>query len=159
MTLAEPIRTYIEYHYALTRRVWESIQHLSDEQFVIEIPHSHGSIRNQMVHLATTDARWLHGMQGQPEARYITFDPADYPTRQSAQALWEGVAQEALHFVAGLDDAGMLHAPQGVGGPAWQVLLHVVNHGTDHRAQVLRALHDFGAPTFDQDFMMYLWTR
>jgi uncharacterized damage-inducible protein DinB len=37
----------------------------------------------------------------------------------------------------------------------WQTLLHLVNHGTDHRAQVLRALHDFGAETFDQDLVFY----
>lgn len=153
MTLAEPIRTYIEYHYTLTRRVWESIHKISDEQFVAEIPHSHGSIRNQMVHLATTDARWMRGLQGRPNARQITFDPGDYPTRQTAQSLWEGVAQEALAYVASLNDEAMLSAPLGVGAPAWQALLHIANH----RAQVLRALHDFGVPTFDQDFILYLW--
>ncbi|MBK7915376.1 MAG: hypothetical protein IPJ94_03790 [Chloroflexi bacterium] len=26
----------------------------------------------------------------------------------------------------------------------WQVLLHVANHGTDHRAQLLRLLNDLG---------------
>lgn len=159
MILAEPIHTYIEYHHALTRRVWESIEHLSDEQFVTEIPYSHGSIRNLMVHLATTDARWLRGLQGQPDARWLTFHPEDYPTRRAAQALWEQIAQEGLDYVAGLDDEGMQRVPQGMGEPAWQVLLHIVNHGTDHRSQVLRALHDFGAPTFDQDFITYLWSR
>jgi uncharacterized damage-inducible protein DinB len=39
----------------------------------------------------------------------------------------------------------------------WQVLLHVVNHGTDHRAQVLRILHDFGAPTTAQDYIFYVY--
>ena len=159
MTLGEPIRTFIEYHYTLTRRVWESIQHINDEQFVAEIPHSRGSIRNQMVHLATTDIRWLRGLQEDPGARQINFDPADYPTRQSAQALWESVAQEALDYVARLDDESMLHTRQGMGGPAWQALLHIANHGTDHRAQVLRALHDFDAPTFDQDLIFHLWRR
>jgi uncharacterized damage-inducible protein DinB len=43
--------------------------------------------------------------------------------------------------------------------PAWQVFAHVANHGTDHRAQILRLLHDLGAPTFSQDFMIYLWER
>jgi uncharacterized damage-inducible protein DinB len=33
----------------------------------------------------------------------------------------------------------------------------MVNHGTDHRAQVLRSLHDFGAPTFNQDLIIHLW--
>jgi uncharacterized damage-inducible protein DinB len=30
---------------------------------------------------------------------------------------------------------------------------------TDHRAQMLRTLHDFGAPTFEQDMIFYLWGR
>jgi uncharacterized damage-inducible protein DinB len=42
-------------------------------------------------------------------------------------------------------------------GPTWQVLSHLVNHGTDHRAQVLRALHELGAPTFSQDLIHHLW--
>ena len=45
--------------------------------------------------------------------------------------------------------------------PVWQILLHVVNHATDHRAQTLRLLDQLGAPTFEQDFMLYLyaWDR
>ncbi len=39
----------------------------------------------------------------------------------------------------------------------WQVLLHVVNHGTDHRAQLLRLIHDFGVKTTSQDFIFYIY--
>jgi hypothetical protein len=35
----------------------------------------------------------------------------------------------------------------------------MVNHGTDHRAQVLRILTDFGAPAFDQDLMVWLGNK
>jgi uncharacterized damage-inducible protein DinB len=159
MIFAEPVHVYLQYHYALTRRLWESIQHLSDEQFVAQIPYSRGSIRDHLVHLATTDTRWLRGLQGQPDARLLKFNPADYPTRQAAQTLWDGVAQDALAYISGLDDDAMQRTPPGMPGPAWQVLMHLANHGTDHRAQVLRALHDFGAPTFDQDLIYYLWPR
>jgi uncharacterized damage-inducible protein DinB len=41
----------------------------------------------------------------------------------------------------------------------WQVLIHVVNHGTDHRAQILRILHDFGLKTTSQDFIFYVYDR
>ena len=34
-----------------------------------------------------------------------------------------------------------------------QALLHVVNHGTDHRAQVLRLLNDLGVKTAYQDII------
>ena len=40
---------------------------------------------------------------------------------------------------------------------AWQVLLHVVNHGTDHRAQMLRILHDMGAQTVSQDYIFFVY--
>ncbi len=66
---------------------------------------------------------------------------------------------ELLDYVRTLDEAKALGTPPGLYGPAWQVLLHLGNHGTDHRAQVLRALQAFGAPTFDQDFILYQWFR
>ncbi len=39
----------------------------------------------------------------------------------------------------------------------WQVLIHVVNHGTDHRAQVLRVLNDLGINTTYQDYIFYAY--
>ena len=38
----------------------------------------------------------------------------------------------------------------------WVGLLQVAHHGTDHRAQILRALYDLGAPTFEQNFALYM---
>jgi uncharacterized damage-inducible protein DinB len=37
-----------------------------------------------------------------------------------------------------------------------QVLLHMVNHGTDHRAQMLKILHDFGVKTESQDYIFFV---
>jgi uncharacterized damage-inducible protein DinB len=47
--------------------------------------------------------------------------------------------------------------PPGMKEPRWQIITQVTNHGTDHRAQLLRILHDFGAPTFGQDLILYWW--
>jgi uncharacterized damage-inducible protein DinB len=41
----------------------------------------------------------------------------------------------------------------------WQVLLHVANHGTDHRAQILRQLNDLGIKTGYQDYIFYVYER
>lgn len=40
---------------------------------------------------------------------------------------------------------------------AWQVLLRVANHGTDHRAQLLRVLHNLGVKTESQDYIFYVY--
>jgi len=65
-------------------------------------------------------------------------------------------------YLAGLRDemlsARPIREPEEDRGLAvWQVLWHVVNHGTDHRAQLLRELHDLGAATKGQDFIFYVY--
>ena len=40
---------------------------------------------------------------------------------------------------------------------AWQALIHVVNHGADHRAQILRLLGDLGVRTGPQDYAYYVY--
>jgi uncharacterized damage-inducible protein DinB len=159
MIEVEMLQTMVDYHHALYGKLWDSIMHLTDEQFVEPLAYSRGSIRDQMVHVANTDARWLRGLQEDPTARSLRFDPAEYDTRERALALWEQVSAELAAYMATLDEAAVAHILAGIGAPAWQVVLHVVNHGTDHRAQILRALYDLGAPTFDQDLILYLRTR
>jgi uncharacterized damage-inducible protein DinB len=41
----------------------------------------------------------------------------------------------------------------------WQALLHVANHGTDHRAQILRLLNDLGVKTTSQDYIFYIYNH
>ena len=94
MQPVEILRSLIDYHYAMFGRVWDSIMHLSDEQFVQEVAYSHGSLRNQVVHVAAVDTRWLMGLRELPDARAFHLIPADYPTRAAARAVWDGVARE-----------------------------------------------------------------
>jgi uncharacterized damage-inducible protein DinB len=39
----------------------------------------------------------------------------------------------------------------------WELLMHIANHATDHRAQILAMLHHhFGVKTIEQDMIFYL---
>lgn len=159
MTQIAVIQTFVEYNYALHEKMWESIEQLIDAQWLHEVNHSHRSVRNQMVHLTQVDRAWLRGLQGDPNARQFRLDPTDYPTAATLRPVWDEVARDMQAYVAGLDDAALNDTVPGMMGPTWQVLLHVMNHGTDHRAQTLRLLHDLGAPTFDQDMIIHLWFK
>ncbi len=107
--------------------------------------------------MAVVDRRWLRGMQDQPDARGYTVNPADFPTRLSAYEFWDQGAKDLTRYVRSLNDQALNSIPIGMLGPVWQVLFHLVNHATDHRAQLLRALSDFGIKTFDQDFILFQW--
>jgi uncharacterized damage-inducible protein DinB len=157
MSALENIRAYIDYHIALSRQVWDSIDQITDEQFLLDDAYSRGSIRNLVVHLASVDRRWLAGLKNLPDVGHLAFD--DYPNRDSARATFESVAKDLTDYVAALSEAELEQNPADIPSPRMVVLMHMVNHGTDHRATVLQKLNEFGAPTFGQDFILWLWSR
>ncbi len=83
----------------------------------------------------------------------------EYPDRASVREYWGTVAADLSEYVNNLDDAHLGENPTDIPGPRWEVLLHLVNHGTDHRSTVLQKLNNYGAPTFDQDFIIWLAKR
>ena len=153
----ELIKTFIEYHIDMSRRVWDSIDQITDEQFLADDAYSRGSIRNLMVHLASTDRRWLAGLKNADDVGHLKFE--DYSTRATARNVFEQVAKGLAEYANTLNDAELAQNPNNLPNPRWTVLFHMINHGTDHRATVLQKLTEFGAPTFDQDFILWLWSR
>jgi len=157
MTTTDIIKTLIDYHIATTRRVWESIDKISDEQFLADDAYSRGSIRNLMVHLANTDRNWLDGLKNQPERQFKKYE--EYPDRASVRSYWDSVAKDVSDYVSNVSETELNQNPVDIPSPRWAVLLHLVNHGTDHRSTVLQKLTEYGAPTFDQDLVFWLWGK
>lgn len=160
---ADNIRALYDYHFGINRRLWdECIMQLSDEQFVEEIPYSLGSIRNQIVHMMTVDASWfarLEEVELAPE-----LDTVHFPDRASVRRTWDVIEARMRVYLEHLRDSRLDYVVEYTtrrlgprSTPTWQILTHVLTHGADHRAQVLAGLHQLGAPTLEQDLMLYLW--
>ena len=157
---AAAFRHFYNYHFAENRRIWDDhIVPLSHEQFTQKMNYSHGSIRDQMVHLMEVDAAWFGGLQGAENQE--PFGPSDSDDRQAIRAHWDGVEQNMRAYLAQLRDEMLFEKPFAEGEDKdlilWQVLLQVATHGTDHRAQILRALHDLGVRTSSQDYIFYVY--
>ncbi|MEZ4670472.1 MAG: DinB family protein [Anaerolineae bacterium] len=156
---ADAFRHYYEYHFAENRKIWDTfVVPLSQEQFTHEIPYSMGSVRNQLVHLMSCDDYWFSGLRGydMPDP----FDPADFNDRDILRAQWDSVEADMRGYLAQLQDAMLFSHPLGGEDEVlmlWQVLLHVANHGTDHRSQILRLLNDLGLDTGPQDYIFYIY--
>ena len=89
------------------------------------------------------------------------FNPADFDDRKVIRAHWDTLEQNMRDYLSKLRDDMLIEKPFAEGEDKdlilWQVLLHVVNHGTDHRAQMLRILHDLGVKTVSQDYIFYVY--
>jgi uncharacterized damage-inducible protein DinB len=157
---ANAFRHFFEYHFAENRKIWDRhVMSLSQEHFTQPVDYSHGAVRNQLVHMMSADNYWFSGLRG--VAFTEDFNPSDFDERQGLRAQWDQVEQTMQSYLAALQDENLFEHPFQEGPDAalevWQILLHVVNHGTDHRAQVLRLLNDFGEDTGPQDYVFYVF--
>ena len=157
---ANAFRHFFDYHFAENRALWDSyVTALGDEQWTQAAGYSHGPVRDQIVHMVSVDDTWFSGLRGVdiPEP----LDPEDFRDRASIRAHWDAVEQTMRSYLAGLRDDMLFAKPFADGEDkdlvVWQVLLHVVNHGTDHRAQLLRLLNDLGVKTTSQDYIFYVY--
>jgi uncharacterized damage-inducible protein DinB len=156
---ANAFRHFYGYHFIENRKLWDNyIIHLSDEQFTQDVDYSHGSVRDQVVHLISVDDTWFSGLRGVaiPEP----LNPANFPDRVSIRVHWDIVEQTMRDYLAALRDDMLFDKPLGGEDKdliLWQVLLHVANHGTDHRAQILRLINDLGVKTVSQDYIFYVY--
>src|ERR1700752_236886 len=160
------IITFFDYNFWAFDRVWEGISQISDEQFVEEIDYSTGSIRNLVVHVMGGNRNWMSRLQGTEMSPRLVF--ADFDSLSKTKAKWDELQEEFLDHLNSLDQEQLDETvewellSQGLRStnPRWEILLHLANHGTDHRAQILAILHHhFHIKTVEQDMIIYLAER
>ncbi len=157
---ADAFRHFYEYHFAENRNLWDMhVVSLTQEQFTQPVDYSVGSVRNQIVHLISVDTTWFTALRGEDVPEWL--NPDEYADRGRIRAQWDTVEAMMREYLAGLRDEMLLEKPFAEGEDKdlylWQVLLHVGNHGTDHRAQILRLLKDLGAKTVGQDYIFFAY--
>ncbi len=157
---ANPFRHLYEYHFSENRHMWDAyIGPLSYEQFTQPVEYSHGSIRNQVLHLLSVDEGWFLELQNLEPSPPFPEPGSD--DRALIRSYWDKVEQMMRSYLTQLTDEMLSTRPiafeEDKNLLVWQVLLHVANHGTDHRAQILRVLHDMGVKTMSQDYIFYVY--
>jgi uncharacterized damage-inducible protein DinB len=158
---ADAFRHFYNYHISENLKIWTHVASLSFEQFTQAVDYSHGSVREQLVHLIDVEEMWFSELRG-----VEPFEPlpstVDVDDRDIIRVYWDKVEKNMRGYLSELQDIMLFDKP--IKEPeedkdliVWQVLLHVANHATDHRAQLLRVLHDFGVETKYQDYIFYAY--
>lgn len=157
---ADAFRHFYNYHFAENRKIWKHVASLTHAQFTQEIGYSKGSIREQVIHLIDAETMWFSELRGVQPPEPIP--PTEHDDRETIHTYWDNEKQNIRAYLATLTDDMLFTKP--IEEPeedqvliTWQVLLHVANHATDHRAQILRALNDFGVKTIYQDYIFYVY--
>jgi uncharacterized damage-inducible protein DinB len=155
--------TMLEYHAWATAKAIESVEPLSHEELTRDMQTSHSSVFGTLAHIYGADWIWLKRLS---EGVSPTF--RDVPVVSELTDLrtaWRDVQARLISFAGGLDDADwsrmveyrLMSGDAAVPTPIYETLLHIVNHGTYHRGQIVTMLRQMGAEPIPTDFIRYLW--
>jgi uncharacterized damage-inducible protein DinB len=144
------------------RRILGATQKLTPEQFLASTGLSWGSVRDVLVH--ALGAEWIWRMRLQHgEAPTQLLQAAEFPTVAALVARWEVEMAAMRAYAAGLDEARLNSVAtyrntkgQPFEGVLWQILAHVVNHGTQHRAEAAHVLTGYGCSPGDVDMIVFM---
>jgi uncharacterized damage-inducible protein DinB len=155
------IATLFEYNYWANARILNATAKLTAEQFVRRAEQSHGSLRGTLVHTFGAEVVWRLRCQ---EGISPVALPAEgeFPTLEALWTRWKAEELAMHSFLAALGDADLDRVIQyrnTKGVPfeniMWQLLAHLVNHGTQSRAEAGLALAAFGQSPGDLDMILF----
>jgi uncharacterized damage-inducible protein DinB len=158
---ANDIHTLFDYNYWANARIRRVVLEVTPEQFLAANISSYGSLRGTLAHTLFAETLWRRRLQGDSSPVGLPVE-VDFPTPQSLYTAW--MAEEALMraYLAGLSDSDVLAIvdyknTKGVPfqNVAWNILAHVVNHGTQHRAEAAAMLTNFNHSPGDIDMILY----
>jgi uncharacterized damage-inducible protein DinB len=172
---ADEIKLFYEYNYWADQRILATCAKVSQEQYIAAT--SFGTLRATVIHILDSEWVWRLGFQkyfvasdtlpeNVPTAKL--WEPnelteADLPTLESLQERWQAEEREMRAYLDSLSDQDMYgllryQIPGGIVRERilWHCLLHVVNHGTQHRSEAAALLTSYGHSPDGLDFTAFL---
>ena len=145
---AQVLRLHLDYTQWASLRLLEAAAQLTSEQLERDFGTSEHSVAGTLVHVFASDRVWLHRLAGgeSPTSlsdadRTLAVLENDWPAVLERWRLWAAdLTDEAAQAPLKYHDLKGNPWRQ----PVWQLVLHVVNHGTHHRGQVSGFLRTMG---------------
>lgn len=112
-----------------------------------------------LVHIMAAEHIWLSRWKGESPVRLFTAN--DLPSLDSLQGTWQTLRSEMRDFLTGVGNTDQVVIYRTTRGdehrdPLWLLVLHVVNHGTEHRSQLALFLAARGIDLGNLDLISYL---
>jgi uncharacterized damage-inducible protein DinB len=158
----QEIQLLYDYNYWANKRILQAAERCAPEQLSQGLPMSWDSVLGTLAHIL--GAEWIWRMRCHERASpAATLDAGQFTTLALLRQRWDAEEQAMRGYVAGLTEAGLdeVIAYQTTQGKPmrrvlWQTLLHLVNHGTQHRGEAALYLTSFGHSPGEIDLSVYL---
>jgi uncharacterized damage-inducible protein DinB len=156
---ASVLRSHLAYTAWASQRLVHAVSLLSETELTHDFKTSEHSVLGTLVHTFAADRVWLARFQGVPRPGYsseadyhLTVLQTEWPALHTRWSEWADSLTDQ-QILATLDYKDMKGKPWSQ--PLWQLVLHVVNHGTHHRGQVSGFLRALGHAPPPLDLVVY----
>ena len=160
----EDFRLLYDYNAWADHRTLDACAALSSEQFTRDMGSSFRSVRDTLLHIMQVEWLWLERWHGRSPTSFAPnantpmsnpFAPAGWRLNATCSITSRrSRPRKSQRVVPAQTTAGV---PQAA--PLWQMLQHLVNHGTYHRGQVATMLRQLGAKPTAIDLILFYRER
>jgi len=161
MSKLELIRGYYDYNEYANNRVLDAASNLSEDELSRKQGASFESVEGNLAHIAAAQIAW-HTRWTKGGNSRSTVQIGDVHGFDSVRGLFDRSHADLREFVASLTEQrldGLLPYTDSRGDHyerlLWQLMLHVANHGSYHRAETAMALTAFGRSPGDLDYVFF----
>lgn len=161
MANIQDIHLLYNYNYWATRRMLDACTDVSPEQLRSPILAGSGSLYTTLIHMLDSEYRWRILCQHNRLTSDLT--EADLPTYAAIVQRWHDEENNMRMYLDSLEDAHLTSlvrytTPEGDHRERvlWHCLVHVVNHGTQHRSEAAMLLTSFGHSPGGLDLTAFL---
>lgn len=156
----QDILTLYKYNQWANHKILNAAANISLEQFLADATYPHGGLRGTLVHALFAEWIWRNRWEGNSPT--FRIKPDEFPTFQALRERWLAEEKRLMDFVESVTDE-QLNCPfqykNTKGVPLehilWKAMVHVVNHGSQHRAEAAALLTDFGCSPGDVDMIYF----
>jgi uncharacterized damage-inducible protein DinB len=150
-----------QYNQWTTDKILEAASHVMPEQlFLAPAPFPHGGLRSTLVH--TLFAQWIWRMRWEGTSPNYRLKPEEFPTFESLRTRFEEEGKLLMTFVESVPEERLnqrFYYNNTAGQPKenilWQAMVHLVNHGTQHKTEAAAILTGYGCSPGDIDMIYY----
>jgi uncharacterized damage-inducible protein DinB len=157
----DEILTLYQYNAWANTRILNATSAVNHEQFLASTSFSFGSLRATLVHTLFAEWIWRRRWEGHSPTEWLM--PEDFSTFEELQDRWNTETSNLMAFVESvnedkLNSAIHYHTTSGKQrqNTLWHLMVHLVNHGTQHRSEAAAMLTDFGHSPGDIDMIVFL---
>lgn len=156
--------SHVEYHRWATEEMLQSIVPLRDEDLDRDLGSSFGSVRRTLAHMYAVDVLWIARLKNDRNASLASVTvPTEMEELKGSWLTSLGGLLGEVHSGSEAYLKSTCSFRNSTGAefemPVWQVLLHVVNHGTAHRGQITGMLRQLSAIPRTTDLVLFYRTH